>query len=569
MKDLNHLLFNLNPTPLWLFDLNAIKKPEHLTIEEHLKKLSIKKVNQAALDLYGAESHEALENNLHRIIPKRSFEDIKNSINYIFTKKKYIELETVNYTLDGKRLDILLRFTPAKDQYPCILVSTIDITHYKSLVESNKRLAKLPEANPDVIVMMSCNRKIKYINPAGKKVIQSEQLNNIFDLLPKDFSSRTCFECKNENEIKMQYSKNDKNYLMKIHPFSEEKECMITVSDISEYTSLKEEKKLLAKAFERNHQPLIMTNERGLIIKVNDAVEKIYGYSAEELLGKNTNILNPGREVYRDLGYSEKEYEKLFSSLWKNIRNPAIGQWEDIVINQTKEGSLKWVDLKISTVFDEEMNIKNFIAMPADISEKMNETAETKIGLYKALADLAEMRDQETGNHMTRVGLFSQIMAQAYNKSSKFCDDIKVFAPLHDVGKVGISDSILLAKRKLTNDEYKKMKKHTLYGYEILKDKAELSMAAQIALSHHENYDGSGYPYQMKGKEIPLAAHITSLADVYDALRSKRPYKEPWSHKAALEEIYSLSGSKFCPELIEKFKSVELKFERIYEKLKG
>ncbi len=157
---------------------------------------------------------------------------------------------------------------------------------------------------------------------------------------------------------------------MKIHPFQRDKECMITISDISEYTSLKKEKKLLAKAFERNHQPLIMTDEKGLIIKVNEAVEKIYGYHPEELLDKNTNVLNPGRDVYKDLGYSEQEYEAIFSSLWKSIRDPAIGQWEGVVINQTKDGQLKWVELMISTVFDEDMNIKNFIAMPVDISKK-------------------------------------------------------------------------------------------------------------------------------------------------------------------------------------------------------
>ena len=568
MEDLNHLLFNLNPTPLWLFEYDALKKPNDSTITEHLKNLSIKKVNQAALDLYEADSHWVLENNLHQVIPEDSIQAIKESINQVFSEQKYAEIETVNYTLKGKKIDVLLRFTPAKENNPCILLSTIDISHYKSLARENKRLAKLPEANPDIIVMMSCREKVKYINPAGKKAIESDKLSSVLDILPDNFSKRTCFECQNENEIKMNYTKNNKNYLMKIHPFPDEQECMITLSDITEYTHLQEEKKLLAKAFERNHQPLIMTNENGHIIKVNAAVEKIYGYTLEELLGKNTSILNPGREVYRDLGYSEEEYEKLFSSLWKNIRDPKIGQWEGVVINQTKDGSLKWVELMVSTVFDEEMNIKNFIAMPVDVSKKMNETAETKIGLYKALADLAEMRDQETGNHMKRVGLFSQIMAQKYNQPTKFCNDIKVFAPLHDVGKVGIGDNILLAERKLTADEYEKMKEHTIYGYEILKDKTELAMAAQIALSHHENYDGSGYPYGIEGKDIPLAAHITSLADVYDALRSKRPYKEPWSHEATVKEICSLAGTKFCPELIEKFKAIEYKFKRVYEKLK-
>jgi PAS domain S-box-containing protein len=327
-------------------------------------------VNQATLDLYEADSHEALENNLHQVIPEQSIRDIKKSLESIFSNQKYAEIETVNYTLSGKKLDILLRFTPAKEDNPCILVSTIDISHYKALVKENRRLAKLPEANPDTIIMMACKEKVKYINPAGKNALEENDLNTIFDILPDNFSKGTCFECQNEQEIKKQYTKNNKSYLMKIHPFPMERECMITISDITEYTHLQEEKKLLAKAFERNHQPLIMTNEKGLIIKVNSAVEKIYGYSPEELLGKNTNILNPGREVYEDLGYSEKDYEELFSSLWKSIRDPNIGKWEDVVINQTKDGSLKWVELMISTVFDEDMNIKNFIAMPVDISKK-------------------------------------------------------------------------------------------------------------------------------------------------------------------------------------------------------
>ena len=568
MENLNHLLFDLNPTPLWLFEIDQLMKPDHLSIEGHLKNLSIKKVNQAALDLYEAESKAALEKQLHKVIPKESLQDFKKTVASVFNERKLVEIETINYTLKGKKLNILLRLTPAKNDHPFVLISTVDITNYKSLIETNIRLAKLPEANPDIVVMMACKKNVKYINPAGNKAIQAQGLDSIFDILPDSFLKRTCFECQNQKELRRQYSKNNKEYLMKVLPFPKDKECMITIGDITEYTQLQEEKKLLAKAFERNHQPLIMTDAQGKIIKINAAVETIYNYSTEELLGKETNIFNPGRSVYRDLGYSEQAYDAIFSSLWNSIRNPEIGQWEGVVINRTKDGQLKWVELLISTVFDDDMTIKNFIAMPVDISKKINETAETKIGLYKALADLAEMRDQETGNHMKRVGLFSQIMAKTYHQPRKFCDDIEVFAPLHDVGKVGIGDNILLAERKLTDEEFEKMKEHTLYGYEILKDKKELTMAAIIALNHHENYDGSGYPFGIKGEDIPLAAHIASLADVYDALRSKRPYKDPWSHEAAIEEIYSLAGTKFSPELIEKFKDVAEKFNRIYEKLK-
>jgi len=569
MKNLNRLLFDLNPTPLCLFDFSQLDNLKNLSLEYLIKNISIKEVNQATFDLYEAKNHEELEKNLYKIIPKESFDDLSKSIECVFSKQKCAEIETINYTLNGKKLDLVLRFTPIKEEGTCILVSATDVSHYKSIIEDNKKLAKLPEANPDIVAIISCQKEIKYLNPAGKEALEFNGYKNIFEILPTQFTTHTCFECQNTNKIKMQYSKENKNYLMKIHPFHDEKECMVTLSDITEFTSIKEEKNLLAKAFEINHQPLIMTNPTGNIIKVNNAVEKIYGYSSDELQGKNTNILNPGREVYRDLGYSEKEYNQLFSNLWKSIKDPEIGQWEDVVINQAKDGSLKWIKLMISTIFDENMTIKNYIAMPVDISKKTNATAESKIDLYKALADLAEMRDYETGSHMKRVGLFAKLIAQTYGMSIKFYDDIKVFAPLHDIGKVGISDSILLAERKLSDEEFEKMKNHTVYGYEILKDKEELIMAAEISLSHHENFNGTGYPHQLKGDDIPLAAHIASIADVYDALRSKRSYKEPWTHETALKEIVSLSGTKFDPKLVKIFQSVEEKIERIYDKLKG
>ncbi|MGM0379677.1 MAG: HD domain-containing phosphohydrolase [Bacillota bacterium] len=569
MKNLEHLLFDLNPTPLWLFKFDNLKSLINLKSEEKLKKINIEKVNKATLDLYEADSKKDLEKNLDKIIPKESYEDLENCLENVFSKKEHFEVETVNYTLKGKRLDLLLRFIPSDKDIPYVVVSTTDIGRFKKLLKTNERLAKLPKANLDIVTILSCKKNIEYINPTGKKLIKSNNLDSILDIFPDDFEKKYCSNCRHNNKFERQYLKDDKNYLMKIHPFYKKRECMITISDITEYTNLKDKNKLLTQAFKRNHQPIIITNSDGDIIKINKAVEDIYGYTSDELIGKNTNVLNPGRDVYKDLGYSKKEYENLFSGLWEDIRDPEVGKWENVVINQTKDGKLKWVELMISTVFDEKGDIKNFIALPVDISQKINETAETKIGLYKALADLAEMRDQETGNHMKRVGLFSKLLAQTYNKPLQFCKDIKNFAPLHDVGKVGISDSILLAERKLTDKEYEKMKEHTLYGYDILKDKKELSMAAQIALSHHENYDGTGYPYQISGKDIPLEAHITSLSDVYDALRSKRPYKEPWSHEKTIKEIYSLSGTKFDPELVEKFKTVEDKFKSIYSKLKG
>jgi len=130
-----------------------------------------------------------------------------------------------------------------------------------------------------------------------------------------------------------------------------------------------------------------------------------------------------------------------------------------------------------------------------------------------------------------------------------------IAAPMHDIGKIGIPDAILLKKGKLNDWEWDVMKKHTTIGYEILKDSSSelLQMAALVALDHHERWDGTGYPNGKKGEEISLWGRITSVADVFDALLSKRPYKEPWSLEKTVEHMNSLKGKQFDPQLVELF----------------
>ena len=128
---------------------------------------------------------------------------------------------------------------------------------------------------------------------------------------------------------------------------------------------------------------------------------------------------------------------------------------------------------------------------------------------------------------------------------------------MHDIGKIGIQDDILLKPGKLTTEEFEIMKNHTMIGYEILKDSPSkfLQMGAIIALSHHEKFDGTGYPYGKKGEEIPIEARIVAVADVYDALVSERPYKNAWSMQAAIEYMENHSGKHFDPECFAAFKS--------------
>ncbi|WP_456395951.1 response regulator [Desulfurobacterium sp.] len=185
------------------------------------------------------------------------------------------------------------------------------------------------------------------------------------------------------------------------------------------------------------------------------------------------------------------------------------------------------------------------------------------------LSMAAEFRDEMTGHHIERVALYSQLIAQKLGYSDTFCENIYLAAPLHDIGKIAIPDSILKKKGKLTPEEMEIMKKHTIYGYRLLANSKVkvLEMAARIALYHHENWDGSGYPYGLKGKAIPIEARIVSVADVFDALGEARPYKKGWDIHSVFDFIRENTGKKFDPQIADVFLSSKEEVLKIKERL--
>ncbi|GLC87283.1 HD domain-containing phosphohydrolase [Lysinibacillus piscis] len=189
------------------------------------------------------------------------------------------------------------------------------------------------------------------------------------------------------------------------------------------------------------------------------------------------------------------------------------------------------------------------------VQQRTMELQRAKNEILDLLARASEYRDDMTGEHTQRVGWLSGLLAERLGLPEERVELIRVAAPLHDIGKIGIPDEILLKPGRFEPHEFERMKTHTSIGADILAGSvfSTLKMAGIIAVSHHEKWDGTGYPNGLQGEEIPIEARIVALADFYDALTHARPYKEPWSPEATLAEIEQQRGKHFDPQIVDAF----------------
>ena len=189
------------------------------------------------------------------------------------------------------------------------------------------------------------------------------------------------------------------------------------------------------------------------------------------------------------------------------------------------------------------------------VEDATREVREREKETLLRLARAGEFRDEETGYHLIRMARYSRLIAGAIGLDRDEAETIELAAPLHDIGKIGIPDQILLKPEKLDAGEWQVMRRHPIIGHEILNGSASkyVRMGALIALGHHEKYDGSGYPNGLVGDHIPLCARIVAIADVYDALTSVRPYKDAWASAKAFDYVASQAGKHFDPKLVEAF----------------
>ncbi|WP_395502769.1 HD domain-containing phosphohydrolase [Ectopseudomonas mendocina] len=204
------------------------------------------------------------------------------------------------------------------------------------------------------------------------------------------------------------------------------------------------------------------------------------------------------------------------------------------------------------------------------VRERTAQLSQSYSALVRTLCRASAYRDSETGNHIVRIGESAALIARAYGMSSEWVELIRQAAPMHDVGKIGIADQILLKPGALSDEERRLMQEHPRIGYSILADQhaSELTaMAAEIALTHHEKWDGSGYPNGLSGHQIPLSGRIVAICDVYDALRMPRPYKAAWPVEKAQAFIREQAGKHFDPELVTLVESLYEQIETLQHEL--
>jgi PAS domain S-box-containing protein len=314
---------------------------------------------------------------------------------------------------------------------------------------------------------------------------------------------------------------------------------------------------------------------------VNDSTSRILGRSRSELLQMNI------RQFLAD--EDDRTLPDTFAECRRTGR--AVKAF-DCALHRA--GQLLHIEASVSPLRNRENEVVGFRGMLRDRTEKKRlemdllesyrKLQHARAATILGLAKLAEYRDEGTGTHLERIREYARLLAEEMARipryreyiDQRYIEDIYQSAILHDIGKVGIPDAVLLKPGELTGDEFDVIKCHTLFGGDAItaiqaqiEGRTFLNIGREIAYSHHEKWDGSGYPRGLRGKDIPLAARIVAVADVYDALTTKRFYKEAFSHEKARQIILNLRGNHFDPEVVDAFLALEGQFNRIREEKLG
>ena len=339
--------------------------------------------------------------------------------------------------------------------------------------------------------------------------------------------------------------------------------------------ALKESEEKYRRILESIEEGYYEVDPDGSFTFVNDATHQILGIAKADLSGRNI----------RQFLTAESD-RKLLETFQECLRAGRPVKAFDIELQC--EGAVLFIEASAGLHKNQAGEAIGFRGMLRDRTEKKKlemdllesyrKVQNARVATILGLAKLAEYRDEGTGTHLERIreyarlltGEMARLPGQAESIDQRYIDDIYNSAILHDIGKVGISDAVLLKPGELTHEEFEAIKCHTRFGGDALaaiesqiEGRSFLHIGKEIAYNHHEKWDGSGYPAGLKGQAIPLAARIVAVADVYDALTTKRFYKEAFSHAKARQIILELRGSHFDPAVVDAFAAIEGQFDLI------
>ncbi|UYT06684.1 HD-GYP domain-containing protein [Treponema denticola] len=303
----------------------------------------------------------------------------------------------------------------------------------------------------------------------------------------------------------------------------------------------------------------MLLDKNFLILYISDAVNHLFeGYH------------NIEKKPFFNIFGSTLEKSTLDDLLTK-LKSPNRGySWSGVLRHKTRYRKTMYTKTNIFPLFDNNA-LNGYWVMFEDVSSSY--LSQYK-GMMESLLNASKLKDNDTGFHNERLNYYSKTLAEALFKENlfpqidaDFIDNISSLAAIHDIGKIGTPDYILQKKGALNDVEWAVMREHTINGTLILAN-YPIHMAKEITLSHHERWDGKGYPYKLAGEMIPLSARIVAVADVYDALRMRRSYKEGISHKETIEHIINGAGAHFDPTIIKVFKTIDKEFSYIWEQNK-
>jgi PAS domain S-box-containing protein/putative nucleotidyltransferase with HDIG domain len=305
-------------------------------------------------------------------------------------------------------------------------------------------------------------------------------------------------------------------------------------------------------------------NFDGYFTRVNPAWKRTLGYESEELLSK----------PFLDFVHPDDREATLAEAERQTKAGEEVLHFENRY--RHRDGTYRWLEWMSRP----DPEVRELIAMARDVTarkqaedtvrryqemleqevqERTRDLEEARVEILRRLALAAEYRDDDTHHHTERVARTAAALSELLGVAETDCSLMRQAAPLHDIGKLGVSDTLLLKQGKLTREEFEIVKRHAIVGAQILAGSSSdvLQLAERIALTHHEWWDGTGYPSGLRGDEIPLCGRIVALADVFDALTHDRPYKEAWPIDRAVDEVRRLRERQFDPDVVEAFEQLD------------